>query len=169
MSEQGKTYTTFIEAELKAERERRTQFDARGVALVTTSGGFVTLLAAVVALFRTGTATAARVFPDSGIPPLVVALVALTAAAGAGIVANWNRLYAVATPVTLDRLLHDRWGVDGETVARNHVGTIQVWTIDTLRRANNWKAAWISVGLAAQLVALVALGIVVLVLLAGGA
>jgi hypothetical protein len=44
VSDQGKSYAAFIEGELKAERERRTTYDTRGQALVTTSGALVTLI-----------------------------------------------------------------------------------------------------------------------------
>ncbi|NJP34641.1 hypothetical protein [Micromonospora thermarum] len=162
MSDQGKTYAAFIEAELKAERDRRTAFDARGVALVTTSGSLVTLLTAVVAFFRVGTDFE---FPRSATGPLVFALVALTAAAVAGILASWNRLYEVPKPATLAKLLNDRWAVDSEIAARNFVGTMQVLTIGGLRKGNNWKATCLSLGLVAQVVALLALSVVVYLML----
>jgi hypothetical protein len=120
VSEQGKTYSAFIEAELKAERERRVHFDTRGTSLVTTSASLVTLLAAAVAFFRVGQS---HTFPRGALPALVIGLVALSAAAASGILASWNRLYAVAKPVTLDKLLSERWSLDSEIVARNHVGT----------------------------------------------
>jgi len=164
LSDQGKTYAAFIEAELKAERERRTAYDARGMSLVTTSGSLVALLAAVVAFVRAGESF---VFPRAALIPLVAALVTLAAAAGAGILANWNRLYAVPKPVTLERLLSDRWAVDDEVDARNHVGSMQVSTIDSLRQGNNWKAWCITVGLGAQLLALVALSVAAYMALRG--
>jgi hypothetical protein len=52
--EQGHTYLAFIEAELKAERDRRSVFAARGSGLVTRSGSLVTVLAALTAFTRAG-------------------------------------------------------------------------------------------------------------------
>jgi hypothetical protein len=47
VSDQGEVYAAFIENELKVERDRRTALDARGLAIVTTSGTLTTLLVAV--------------------------------------------------------------------------------------------------------------------------
>jgi hypothetical protein len=162
VSDQGKAYTAFIEAELKAERDRRVHFDSRGALLVTTSASLVSLLAAVVAFFRVGTT---YTFPRDALPALVVALGAFSMAAAAGILAGWNRPYSVADVPTLNKLLDERWDRDDEVRARNNVGYMQVRTVNSLRRANSWKGRWILCGLVAQLVALLALGLVVYLML----
>lgn len=157
MTEQGKTYCAYIEFELKAERDRRTMFDARGQILVTTAGTLVTVMAGVAAFVRTG---AGFGLPRPALGALAVALFGLGSAAACGIVAGWNYLYAAATPKTLDRMISDRWG-DDEIDARNHVATAQIWTIETLRRGNNRKANWIAAGQVALLGGLGALAAVV--------
>jgi hypothetical protein len=92
--------------------------------------------------------------------PLFVSLVAFAGAATFGILANWNRLYDTAKPSTLDKMCNERWK-DDEVDARYFVAMIQIWTIGTLRRSNNQKARMVTVGLAAQVVAVVALSFVV--------
>jgi hypothetical protein len=77
-------------------------------------------------------------------------------AAACGIAAGWNRRYAVTAATTLDHMLDDHW-TDDEIDARNHISTLHKITIDTLRKANNFKATLVTVGLIAQLVALAAL------------
>ena len=68
---QGRAYSTFVENELKAERERRVAFDARGASIVTSSGALVTLLAGVVTFLRVGTNSE---FPRTAFAPLAASL-----------------------------------------------------------------------------------------------
>ncbi|MDX3192105.1 hypothetical protein PV458_27155 [Streptomyces sp. MN03-5084-2B] len=143
----------FIEAELKAERERRTGQEARGQALITTSGALVTLLVGVAAVVKTA---ATLRFPPSVSITVGTALLLFAVAAGCGVAVGWNRHYAVAKATTLTRMLTDHW-TDDEVDARNHVATLLVETLGTLRRANELKARWVLVGLVVQVVALIAL------------
>lgn len=161
MSEQGKTYLAFIEGELKAERERRTAFDARGQALVTTSGALVTLLTGLAAVVKGGTPVPVA---PLAVAVVVLAIVLFVCAAACGIVAGWNRQYAVASSATLGRMLDEHWP-DDEVDARNSVATLHSRTVGTLRQANAFKAAWVSIGLVAQVLALAALGTSVILVL----
>ncbi|MFD0203648.1 MULTISPECIES: hypothetical protein [Saccharothrix] len=161
MSDQGKTYTAFIESELKAERDRRTAFDGRGQSLVTTSGALVTLLGGLAALVRT---PAAVRLPTPASTAVGVALVLFVGAAACGIVAGWNRLYAVVTVPTLHRMTTGHWK-DDEVDARNNVATVQLKTLDTLRRANRFKARWVGIGLIAQASALLVLAVAVTIVI----
>jgi hypothetical protein len=159
MTDQGKTYAEFIEAELKAERERRATYEVRGQALITTSGALVTLLVGVAAVVKT--AATAR-FPPSVPVAVGAALLLFAIAAGCGVLAGWNRHYAVAKATTLARMLTDHW-TDDEVDARNNVASLLVTTLSTLRSANEFKARWVAIGLVVQVVALVALGVAVIV------
>ncbi|MFI5615570.1 hypothetical protein [Amycolatopsis sp. NPDC051903] len=161
MSDQGAVYLAFIEGELKAERERRSAYDARGQALVTTSGALVTLLTGLAAVAKAGTTV--RV-PAGALAVLVAAIVLFVCAAASGIVAGWNRHYALAASTTLDRMLNEHW-TDDEVDARNNVATLHSRTVHTLRRANAFKAACVSIGLIAQVLALSALGATVLIVI----
>jgi hypothetical protein len=150
VSVQGQVYLAFIEGELKAERERRTALDGRGQTLVTASGVLVTLLSGVSALVQSGV--------KSPVPPLAIglellALVLFLLAAVSGIVAGWNRCYAVAAPSTHSRMLAEHW-TDSEVDARNQVATVHAMTVRTLREANRLKAACVSAGLVLQVLAL---------------
>ena len=150
MSDQGQVYLAFVEGELKAERDRRTALDGRGQAVVTASGALVALLSGIAALVQAGTKAPA--------PPLAVGLVLLALAlfvlaAVSGIAAGWNRHYAVATPATLTRMLTEHW-TDSEVDARNNVATVHATTVRTLREANRFKAACVSLGLMLQVLAI---------------
>jgi hypothetical protein len=153
-SDQGKTYLAFIEGELKVERERRSTYDARGQALITTSGTLVTLLAGFAALVKTATTATLSSWT---LVAFALAVTLFIGAAGCGILAGWNRYYAVAKTKTLQRMLDDHW-IDDEIDARNNVATLQLITVDTLRKANAFKATCVTVGLIVQVFALVALG-----------
>lgn len=162
MSEQGKTYLEFVEAELKAERDRRSTHDSRGQALVTTSGALVTLLTGLAAVVRTGNAGR---FPPA-IPIAVgIALGLFVCAAACGILAGWNRHYALASYTTLNRMLNEHW-TDDEVDARNNVATVHAMTVHTLRQVNAFKAACVSIGLVVQVLALIALSVAIAVVIA---
>jgi len=161
MSDQGKTYAAFIEAEMKAERERRAAYEARGQALVTTSGTLVTLLTGLVTVVKTAATTR---FPPSALVAVGATLLLFAAAAACGVVAGWNRRYTVAKASTLDKMVADHW-TDDEVDARNHVARLLNATVETLRGSNSFKARWVTMGVAVQVAALVALGIAAIVTL----
>lgn len=157
MTDQGKTYALFIEAELKSERERRAACDARGQAIVATSSGLVTLLAAFAALVRP---TPVSKFLEVAIGPLLVALTSLAAAATFGILASWNLRYSVVSSMTLAAMVRKHWTVN-ETDARNFVAIGQILAIESLRKTNRRKAFFITCGLLSQLFAVMALAVTV--------
>lgn len=157
MSTQGTVYATFIEAELKAERDRRASLDTRGVTVVTTAGSLVTLLTAIAAFVKPDTG---KMLPGSALVVFALALVAFAVAAGFGIAACWNKTFDVAKSSTLDKMVHERWE-DNEVDARNIVATANWLSVASLRKANNFKSNAVSAGLISLAVALVLLGVVV--------
>jgi hypothetical protein len=161
MDNQGVVYATFIEGELKTERERRANLDSKGSSLITSSGGVVTLLAAVGAfLAKSG----AFVLPSVARIPLAVSLGAFVIAVGCGIMATWLHKYTVADVVDLDAMITSHW-TDDATDSRNVVSKLNIATLDTLRKKNGRKAEWARAGQIAQLAALLALSLVVLMTL----
>jgi hypothetical protein len=161
VSDQGKNYAAFIENELKAERDRRTAYDSRGQSLVTTSGALVTLLGGLAALVRTSTVVR---LPTPALITVSIALILFVCAAACGIIAGWNRHYAVATVTTMQRMTIDHWK-DEEVDARNNVARVQLRTVDTLRKANEFKVQWVSIGLVVQVAALTVLAVAVTIVI----
>jgi len=155
--DQGVVYCAFIEAELKTERERRSNLDSRGVSLVTTSSSLVTLLAAVSAFVIRGDKF---VLPSPAKVPLLVALSTFAIAAVCGIIATWLHKYTVAAINDLTAMRSSHWK-DDAIDSRNVVALINIKTIDTLRTKNDIKARWLIAGYFAQLSALVALSVVI--------
>lgn len=158
MEDQGLVYATFIESELKAEKERRASVEARGVSVITTSSGLVTLIAAVGAFVIRGDKF---VLPGGGKVALLVAVTAFAAAAGCGIVTNWSYKYAVASIADLEAMRTSQW-VDDAVDSRSTTTLINVATIKSLRDSNERKVEWLRAGQIAQLFALVALSVAVI-------
>lgn len=161
MTEQGEAFAAFIEGEVKAERDRRASLDARGLAVVTTSGSLTTLLAAVGAFVS---ARGGFGLPTGTIFPLTVTLVAFSLAAVCGLLASHNRQYDVADRTTLALMVGEKWPTS-EVDARNVVADLNARTVDSLRRGNNKKATLLMAGLAFQLLALAALSVAVFLVL----
>jgi len=153
MTDQGKTYATFIENELKVERDRRTSLDARGLNIVSVSGSLTTLLVAVGA-FVSG--RQGFKFPRDAVLPLVGTLGAFVLAAILGIVASAGRRYQVTIPPTLAAMLTDHWQ-DHEVDARNYVSIQHVKTITSLRSGNRRKELVIITATLFQIVGIVIL------------
>lgn len=154
---QGQTYFSFIESELKVERERRSTFDARGVAFVKTSGSLVTLLVAIGAVVA---GEARFTAPKPAVVPLLAALLSFAAAAGFGLLASWPYRHTVADVADLQQMRTDRWG-DDEIDARNVIAYLNIDTIRTLRHGNDVKATLLMGAQVAQLFALCSLAFVI--------
>jgi hypothetical protein len=156
VSDGAERYVSFVEQELKAEKDRRETLDGRGQAVVTTSGALVALLGAVGALVidRNG-----FVLPSDAHYPLLAALVLFVAASLLGILVTIDFRYAVASAETLD--LMEKHLTDSDQTARKSIVGTNVKTIVTLRRGNNKKASFLFVALFTQLGAVLSLALTV--------
>lgn len=152
MPEQGETYAKFIEAELKAEYDRRASVDARALAIVTSSSGFLTLVFAITVLVTGKDYT----FSAAGARGLVGSLAAFSVAAFVGLGANASLKYKVPEAATLLRMTSDHW-TDSETAARNISAGLNVTTLATLRTGNNRKALAVLVAFGFQMAAILGL------------
>jgi hypothetical protein len=163
VTEQSDVYSDFIEAELKAERDRKTALDTRAASLVTTSGSLVTILAAVGAFVGR---EAGSSFPRHALPLLVLALTAFAFASLAGICSGWTRPHAgAADTASMQIMLRDRW-VDDEVLARKEVVDVHIRMIEGIRSLNKAKERFLRAGWVCQIIALVLLSVVVLIVLA---
>jgi hypothetical protein len=157
VTEQGKAYTDFIQAELEAERERRKSLDNRGASVVTTSSALATAVFALGA-FVTGQTTFR---PDIiTIWSLLGGLGLFALGAFCGFMANRSIPYEVTNTDTLLEMRSGHW-TDKEVDARNTVAHRNIQTIATLRAGNDKKAWWVTTALVFQLLAAAALLIAV--------
>jgi hypothetical protein len=160
LTDGGAVYAAFIEQELKAERDRRTTLDARGQAVITTSGSLVTLLAAVGA-FVTGSKDFH--LPHQAAYPLVATVTMFVFAALFGILATNTVAYRVARSDVLQKMVLDRW-TDTERVATKNTTALNISTVLSLRASNDKKVLFVRVAHVAQLLALLALGTTVYII-----
>jgi hypothetical protein len=147
-AEQGKQYTAFVEAELKAEYERRGSVNARAASALTASTGLVTLVLGVFAVFvgkdfvLTGCARGA----------LAVALVFLLLGAASAVIAGVPWRSKVPSPQYLQMLLDDYWETT-ETAARNITADFNVAVIRKLRAGTEIKFKFLIASSVCQLIA----------------
>lgn len=156
-SDQGSQYEAFVEAQLKAEYDRRTTLEARGLTVVTSSGTLVTLAVAVGAF-----ALGQDYKPSTtAVTALGVSLGLFIVAALFGLIANFLRKYAVPSAATIQLMLTTHW-TDSEVAARNVCAVANAETLDSLRAGSNDKAMQVTIALVCQLLAVAALAFAVL-------
>ena len=152
MAEQGETYAKFIEAELKAEDERKATLNSRALGIATTSSAFLALVFTLTVLV---TGKDFKV-SASGSRWILFALVLFAVASLLGLLASSLRAFVVIAPESLEALVGDHW-TDEEVDARNQIAYLNVQTISTIRTGNNWKATLIGWGIGFQLSAILVL------------
>ncbi|MDQ1684394.1 MAG: hypothetical protein QOC82_1131 [Frankiaceae bacterium] len=147
-SDQGTQYHAFVAEQMKAEYERRTTLEARGLAVVTGSGTLVTLV------FGIGAFVLGKDYKPSAtaVWALGVSLVLFIVAAFFGLLANFLRKYEVASPTTVNLMLTTHW-TDTEVAARNVCAVADAETLKSLRAGSNDKAQQVTVALICQLLA----------------
>lgn len=144
-SEQGRTYSTFINEQLKSEHARRISLDERGARLQQSTSVAVGLFGAALGLTLGKDAS----IGGAALVLFALAVLALSAAFFCGIMATKLVSYAVADDRTMLEMLSSRW-VDTETSSRNITAWLDAKTIERLRPGNNFKAAWLLRGIACQ-------------------
>lgn len=153
MAEQGTTYAAFIENQGRAEYERRTVLDARGLGIVTTNGAFTTLIFGILVVLKGKNFTL-------GLPAevaLIVALTFLILSAGAGVYATQLVKYSVPDYDTLRAMLKaDHWK-DSEVTARYFCASATIRTIESLGEGSDRKAGRIVAAVYLQLAGFAAL------------
>jgi hypothetical protein len=158
MSEdQGKTYATFIEAQLKAENDLRTSINTRAGTALTGAAGLVTLIIAVFAVFL------GKDFTLEGDAKvcLLLAVVSLLAAAVCAVLAQLpGEMKYALTPSLLSFIDHPRWA-ENEIDARNRTAYVNLQVLDSLRITNDVKVKWLIGAGCCQIAAVLFLGLCV--------
>jgi hypothetical protein len=154
----GNVYVPLIESQLSEEASRKTSFEQRGVAVITTSGVLVSLLfgfAAVVTKSNT------FVLPVPAKDFLVVSLVLFVLAAVAGIISNWPLRYLQLEVSELKRFMEPKiWSGSSETAARR-IAEAQVGVLARARRLNFLKGSALLVGMIFEVSAVISLAMAV--------
>jgi hypothetical protein len=134
-ADQGKEFASFIDAELKAEYDRRAAVNTRAGGALTGSTGLVTIVLAVFAVFVGKDFTLcgfARTF-------LAFALLFLLLAASCAVAAGVPWKSSVPAPHYLQSLLEKPYWKVTEVAARNITANTKVEAIRTLRTGTEIK------------------------------
>lgn len=161
----GAALAGFVNDQLAAERDRRTQLNGRGTGLITTASSLATLLFAGSALI---TAPTGYHPPHLALWALVPTLLAFIGAGLCGIIAAQSTFcYSVVQARQLEDWRNDNtvWANSQENVLRL-LTKANIITLGSLRVGNNRKMLWVRIGFWTQIGALAALGVVVGAILA---
>jgi hypothetical protein len=164
MADRGSsTYLDFISSLLASEESRKASLEARGIAVITTSGVLVSLLLGLVSAI-TGSKT--FVLPASTYAPLLTGGVLFVIAAILGILANVPFLYKSARPASLTLVCTDLW-TDTPEDAELMVASTQIRLYASARGTNSLKAVFLLAALTAEVAALIPIVIAVADILGG--
>jgi hypothetical protein len=152
------TYGSYIAAELLAQEVRKTSFEQRGLAVVTTSGVLVTLLLGLSAL---ATKEASTFVPSSTVKGFMVgALIAFLGAAVAALTVNIPRRYSVVSPDDLRARLKEE-PVRSEGKAQLDVALTGIKALRRAKKINGTKSWLLFAAIALEVIALAQLGVAV--------
>lgn len=157
----GQVWFDFIAHELAAEHAQRAWLDARGTAIITSSGVVIT------AVFALGAFVLGKSFTPDGLTTILVGI-ALGSFILAALTALWSAQllgFDVTSVRTLRRVTGDEhWWVTSSQ-ARRDVAAVNVTTVHTLRDGNQKKAFRLTLAAGFQLLAMMSLGAGLLVAL----
>lgn len=161
----GAVVEAVVLEQLTEERQRKASLEARGLAVITSSGALVTLLLGIGALVSSKTdyriTTEARAL-------LIVTAVAFVIAGIAGVICNVPLSYQEIDMLELAQLAApDFWDRNGDVTAMDAV-TTRVTSIMRGRELNTLKAIALVVGLSAEVVAVATAATAVIAILAYG-
>jgi hypothetical protein len=150
--DQGTEYAEFIEAQLKAEDDRRTSVNNRAANALTGATGLVTLVLGVFAVFM------GKDFALSGSAKLFLAfaVIMLLFAAVCAVVAGYPWKSGVLTPEGMQRMLGPRWK-DSEITARSVTAAANLHQLRTLRSGTSTKIKFFMAAGALQVAAVLGL------------
>jgi hypothetical protein len=156
-------YAAFISEQLSRQDTRKASLEQRGISVVTSSGTFVSLLFALVAVL-----TGAEDFelPSDAQPWLLAAATAFVLAGIGGILTNMPGRYRSPDAATLNQVIAERWS-DSPEEAENEVSAARVEVFARAQEVNSSKGRILVAAVAIEVLAVVFLAIAIEVILAG--
>ena len=145
----GEVFAPFVRDQLGEERDRKSSLEQRGLAVITSSGAFVTLVLAVAALV-----TGAKDFElsDGARHWLLGALIAFVAAAVLGVLCNAPLEYNEPGS-TMESWLEKHWeGTAGAALKATALADLQ--TLRVARNKNGGKARLLTWAIASEVAGL---------------
>jgi uncharacterized membrane protein YcjF (UPF0283 family) len=150
-------YAAYIAAQVVAQEERKSSFEQRGLAVITTSGVLVSLLFGLTAVL---TGAARYQLPEVSRIAILAALVFFVVAAIGGIVTNLPRSYRGVTAEALKKQIDERWE-DSAAVAQREVALTELKVIGRAKEQNSWKGRSLIIAIAAEILAVLCLAVAV--------
>jgi hypothetical protein len=144
-------YSALVVARLAEEEGRGRSLQARGLAVVTTSGTLVTLILAIAQFVPRATVTAR--IPGASRWLLAIAAVAFVGAAVAGLLANIPRDIGRPVSSEIAAKIGSRWSEPG-TAAEKTASLDRARQLQKLEDANDIAAWAVLAGLAAEVLAI---------------
>jgi hypothetical protein len=129
-------YGEFIKDELEVQDKRKTSFEQRGLAVITTSGALVTLLFALAALSTKKAAT--FTLPDSAEMWLSIALVLFFISALSALITNAPLIYQAVPAEKIRERLREKPPRDADAAARD-VAFTRIDELESAKRMNTIK------------------------------
>jgi hypothetical protein len=156
-------YIDLVKEQLTEERARKTSIEGRGITVITTSGTIVTLLFGITTLASKATNYA---LPFWAAITLAAAGILFIGASVLALATNWALTYKEVDIPGLRGLQDEDWSADEGEAGK---AIVDAWTdiIETARSKNGSKATVLRAAMAVQLLAFAAVGLGVILVLAG--
>jgi hypothetical protein len=151
----GDVFAPFIASELETEEARRVSFEGRGVTVVTSSGTLATLLTGFIAVVAGGEKYS---LPTGSAWSLSAALGFFVLAAGCGLFVNAPVEISRPTDEWLTKLKNEAWP-DAHGDALKTVSASKIATLRSVVETNRRKARLLTLGIAFELLAVLALAV----------
>jgi hypothetical protein len=156
-------YGAFVDSELRAQDSRKSSFEQRGLAVVSTSGVLVTLLFALASLSTKSQAT--FVLPHAARLWLIAALIVFVLAAVAALATNFPLRYEAVTADQIEARLKEQ-PIRSELRAERDVALTRVKALRDAKHKNTMKAKLLFAAISLEVVAVALVGVAVAVVIA---
>jgi len=159
----GEALTRLLNDVIPAERVRKSSLEARALAVITSSGAFVSLLLALGAFVTKATSYAPN---TATLIMLTITTVLYTTAAGVGIYCNVPGRYFEIEAEDLRALAApEEWAKDG-AAADAQLALARVYMLEDWRQANELKARWLVTAAAFEVAGILTTAAAVIIVLA---
>ncbi|MEX0972638.1 MAG: hypothetical protein WDZ46_05210 [Solirubrobacterales bacterium] len=150
-------YAAYVADQAAGQEERKSSFEQRGLAVITTSGALVSLLFGLTAVL---TGAGGYQLPEVSRIGVLAALVFFVVAAIGGIVTNLPRSYRGVTVEALKKQIAERWE-DSAPAAQREVALTELNVIRRAKEQNSWKGLALIIAIMAEILAVLCLAVAV--------
>jgi hypothetical protein len=151
-------YEALLKEEIAGQETRKSSFEQRGLAVVTTAGALVTLLFGLAAL---ATKTAhAKPFSTEEKIWLAAALVLFVLSAISVVLTNWPLKYEVANPTNVKERLEES-PIDDADTAHKKIAVARVKMLIAAKGKNGWKGRFLFGAMTLEVAAVLCVGVAI--------